>query len=122
MRGRHGEGRFEQLAERRYADEATAMRDYGAVETPQRSSDIPVQRKRIDPVAHPHRFLDTHDRLFPKFVPNWDPERAAILRSHDVRDKRHDVINGSANTMTFRVCPDNTTLQQSQSSPNLQGL
>jgi len=101
------EGRFHHLAHQNRADDATAMRDFG---TPAahlaRSHDIGIQRKCVRQDKHPYRFLDTHDRLFPTYVPLWDPERAGTLRSHDVRDKKHNHLNQGENHMEHRVAPN----------------
>ena len=35
---------------------------------------------------HPFRFLNTHERVFPKAVPTFDPERAKVLHHHEVRE------------------------------------
>lgn len=99
----HGQARFEHLHGQLRADDATACRHYGSDPGLTRSKDIGIQRKRVDAVAHPHRFHDTHDRLFPSYVPTWDPERAKATRSHDVRDKQHNIINGGYNTITYNV-------------------
>jgi hypothetical protein len=66
-----------------------------------RSTDIPMQRKAVDPDVHPFRFLDTHNRIFPDEVAMWDRERAATLRSHDVRHKGFDIISGVQNSIGY---------------------
>eukprot|EP00933_Yihiella_yeosuensis_P005532 TRINITY_DN110058_c0_g1_i1.p1 TRINITY_DN110058_c0_g1~~TRINITY_DN110058_c0_g1_i1.p1 ORF type:complete len:343 (-),score=49.80 TRINITY_DN110058_c0_g1_i1:184-1212(-) len=99
----HAEGRFHHLHKQSHADDAVAMRNFGSDPGLPRSKDICIQRKSVDPEKHPFRFLDTHDRLFPQFTPVWDPERAAAQRSHDVRDKRHNIINGADNSLTYNV-------------------
>lgn len=104
-RSRMAEERFEHLHKQSVADDATAGRNYGQ-HTCERSKDIPLQRKRIDPKLHPYRFVDTHDRLFPTYVPIWDPERAATIRSHDIRNKKHNIINQAENHMEHRVAPN----------------
>lgn len=107
QRGMKSEARFQHLAHQKRADDATAMRDFGTPATHlARSHDIGIQRKCIRPDKHPFRFLDTHDRLFPTYVPLWDPERAATLRSHDVRDKKHNHLNQAHNHMEHRVAPN----------------
>lgn len=101
------EGRFHHLAHQQRADDATAMRNFGTPATHlARSHDIGIQRKCVRPDKHPYRFLDTHDRLFPTYVPLWDPERAGVLRSHDIRDKKHNHLNQSENYMEHRVAPN----------------
>lgn len=106
-RGAKSEARFHLLAQQKRADEATTMQNWGAPATHlARSHDIGVQRKCIRRDKHPYRFLDTHERLFPTYVPLWDPERAATLRSHDVRDKKHCHISGAENHMEHRVAPN----------------
>jgi len=99
----HAGARFGSLAEKAYANDATSHRKYGEPHEMERSRDICAQRKRVDPQAHPHRFLNTHERLFPPFVPTWDPDRAAALRSHDVRDRRHNFLNGANHDLTYKV-------------------
>lgn len=99
----HAEQRHAHLAERWAADDATAARVYGEPHDQPRSHDIGAQRKCVDPVLHPVRFQNTHERLFPKHTPTWDPERAHAQRSHDVRERRHNIITGADNNLTFRV-------------------
>lgn len=99
----HAEGRFAHLAEQSAADDASTLRRWGSEPTLHRSQDIPIQRKSVDPNVHPARFYDTYSRLFPTYKPVWDPERAASLRSHDVRQKRYDIINGTDNSVSFEV-------------------
>jgi hypothetical protein len=106
-RGVKSEGRFQHLAHQNRADDATAMRDWGTPATHlARSHDVGIQRKCVREDRHPARFLDTHDRLFPTYMPLWDPERAAVLRSHDVRGKRHNHLNQAENFMEHRVAPN----------------
>jgi len=100
---KHAEGRFGHLHEQTYAHDAVAQRNFGTDPGMDRSKDICIQRKNVDPSMHPFRFLDTHERLFPKFTPSWDPERAAALRSHDVRDKQHDIVSGNDNGLSYKV-------------------
>lgn len=101
------EARFHHLAHQARADDATALRDFGTPATHlARSHDVGIQRKCVREDRHPYRFLDTHDRLFPTYVPLWDPERAATLRSHDVRDKKHNILNQSDNLMEHKVAPN----------------
>merc|ERR1712217_844638 len=83
----HGQARFEHLHGQHRADDATACRHYGSDPGLARSKDIGIPRKRVDNSSH--RFLDTHDRLFPSYMPTSDPERAKASRSHDVRDKQN---------------------------------
>merc|ERR1711971_1342992 len=79
-------------------------RNYGeAPDQLRRSQDVCIQRKCVENEAHPFRFLNTHDRLFPTDVPMWNPVRAATLRSHDVREKEHCHITGIDNTLTYNV-------------------
>ncbi|KAF4657595.1 glycerol ethanol, ferric requiring protein [Perkinsus chesapeaki] len=66
-----------------------------------RSWDIPIQTKRVDPMEHPQRFYDTKSRIWPKFVPTWDIERARALRKADTRSRSTDVFNMSS-TFTWR--------------------
>jgi hypothetical protein len=99
----HGEGRFEHLAQQNAADDATALRNYGADPQMKRCEDICAQRKCIDPEMHPVRFQDTHSRIFPQYTPVWDPQRAASLRTHDVRERRHNIVNGASNAVTYEV-------------------
>lgn len=99
----HAEGRFNTLAAQAKADEALTGDGYGSDPGFVRSQDICIQRKRVDPAAHPFRFLDTHERIFPVYTPEWDPERAAAIRSHDVRDKRHNIISGIDNSVEYKV-------------------
>eukprot|EP00931_Biecheleriopsis_adriatica_P031429 TRINITY_DN18433_c0_g1_i1.p1 TRINITY_DN18433_c0_g1~~TRINITY_DN18433_c0_g1_i1.p1 ORF type:complete len:360 (+),score=71.87 TRINITY_DN18433_c0_g1_i1:122-1081(+) len=107
----HSEGRFGHLHEQSYSHDAVAQRNYGTDPSMDRSKDICIQRKHVDPVKHPFRFLDTHERLFPQFTPTWDPERAAAQRSHDVRDKQHNIISGADNSLTYKVA---TSWEQAQ--------
>jgi len=100
------EGRFHHLAHQTRADDATSFRNFGAPHDLPRSHDIGIQQKCVKPEKHPYRFLDTHERLFPTYVPVWDPERAAALRSHDVRHKKHNILNGGENHMEHRVAPN----------------
>lgn len=99
----HAENRFGNLANQWHSDDAVAMRNYGTNPLLPRSKDICIPRKRVDPAQHPFRFLDTHERLFPKYTPVWDPERAAALRSHEVRDNSHNIITGADNSLTYNV-------------------
>lgn len=105
-RGTKSEGRFHHLAHQNLADDATAQRNFGMPHDMARSRDVGIQRKCVNPDKHPYRFLDTHDRLFPTYVPLWDPERAATLRSHDVRGKKHNHLNQGENHMEHRVAPN----------------
>ncbi|KAF4676258.1 glycerol ethanol, ferric requiring protein [Perkinsus olseni] len=52
-----------------------------------RGWDIPLQTKRVDPVEHPQRFYKTKERIWPRFVPTWDIERARALRKADTRER-----------------------------------
>jgi hypothetical protein len=106
QKGVKAEGRFHNLAHQNRADDVSAFRNFGMPHDLPRSHDVGMQRKCVHPEKHPHRFLDTHDRLFPTYVPVWDPERAATLRSHDVRGKKHNILNQSDNYMEHRVAPN----------------
>mmetsp|Transcript_119497 Transcript_119497/g.315917 ORF Transcript_119497/g.315917 Transcript_119497/m.315917 type:complete len:312 (-) Transcript_119497:51-986(-) len=99
----HAEGRFARLERQMGADDATTRRNYGTDPNQHRSEDICAQRKFIDREVHPVRFQDTHSRIFPKYVAVWDPGRAQALRSHDVRDKSHNIVSGGDNAITFEV-------------------
>jgi len=99
----HAEGRFVHLEGQMAADDATTRRNYGTDPQQRRSEDICAQRKCIDREVHPARFLDSHSRIFPKYVAVWDPDRAKSLRSHDVRDKSYNIVNSRANDITFEV-------------------
>jgi hypothetical protein len=37
--------------------------------------------------------LDTHSRLWPTYKPKWNAERAAELRSHELRGRHYNLIN-----------------------------
>jgi len=90
-----GERRHEFLANQRRASDEVAHRDYGEpVKNQARGSSVPLQRKLVDPTWHPHRFLDTHNRLFPSHAPIWDPERAMSLLTHDRRGRDWCLITG----------------------------
>eukprot|EP00927_Polykrikos_kofoidii_P017111 TRINITY_DN17769_c2_g1_i1.p1 TRINITY_DN17769_c2_g1~~TRINITY_DN17769_c2_g1_i1.p1 ORF type:complete len:370 (+),score=37.31 TRINITY_DN17769_c2_g1_i1:38-1147(+) len=53
---------------------------------------------------HNLQWQDTHSRVFSRPPEKeWDPERAAVIRSHDVRDRRHNFVNGADNSLVFRV-------------------
>lgn len=114
---RHAEGRFENLADKFEADDATAQRDYGNHPQMERSQEMGMPRRRVDPSIHPFRFLDTHNRLFPQAVATWDPERAYALRSHEVRDKRYNIINGSDNGLSYNVLHAEGGNARAHSSP-----
>mmetsp|Transcript_123200 Transcript_123200/g.344866 ORF Transcript_123200/g.344866 Transcript_123200/m.344866 type:complete len:326 (+) Transcript_123200:160-1137(+) len=102
-RADHATGRLDHLDSQGLADDATAARHYGSDPNLRRSADLGIQRKRIDPAAHPVRFLDTHDRLFPSHTPTWDPDRAAAIRSHDTRGREHNIISGTSNGLEYKV-------------------
>lgn len=95
--------RFDTLAQWSRADDAISFKHYASDPGLARSRDICVQRKRVDPVAHPFRFIDTHQRLFPTFEPAWDPERARAIRSHDVRDGTRNILSGVENALSYNV-------------------
>jgi len=99
----HAEGRFGHLEGQMAADDATTRANYGTDPGWRRSQDICVQRKYVDAEEHPVRFLDTHARLFPTYTAVWDPQRAQALRSHDVRDTRHNIVSGADNRLTYEV-------------------
>jgi len=99
----HGTGRNGHLHLQRKADDATAARKYGSDPNLLRSQDICMQRKCVDPQQHPVRFIDTHERLFPSYSPEWDPNRAAAIRSHDTRGKTHNIISGTDNNLELKV-------------------
>lgn len=105
FRAGKSEGRFQNLAQKMQSDDSVAGRNYGEPVDIKRSEDLCVQRKCVDPEAHPMRFLSTHDRLFPSYVPDWDPARAAVLRSHEIRDRTHNIITGASNDVPLRVAP-----------------
>ena len=99
------EGRCANLQSKYSVDDATSHKHSMSDADLGRSQDIPIQRKYCDKDVHPHRYLDTHDRLFPTYVPVWDPERAKSFRSHDVRSKRHNILNGASNEVTYKLAP-----------------
>merc|ERR1719492_504417 len=99
----HEEARFYHLAERMASDDATACRLPDRAHSMPRSRDIGMQRKCVDHELHPHRFQGTHERLFPKNLPTWDPQRARALRGHEVREMRHNIISGTDNELTYNV-------------------
>mmetsp|Transcript_6872 Transcript_6872/g.19259 ORF Transcript_6872/g.19259 Transcript_6872/m.19259 type:complete len:305 (+) Transcript_6872:72-986(+) len=103
----HSQARFAHLHDQSRADDATACRHYGSDPGLPRSMDVGIQQKQVIPAAHPHRFMDTHDRLFPGHLPTWDPERAKVARGRDVRDKQYNIINGGHNALTFNVATFN---------------
>lgn len=108
----HGEQRHANLFSSTMADDSTAQRDYGGPHQLKRSQVLGIQSKRVDPEEHPHRFLNTHDRLFPTDTATWDPERASVLRSHEVRDRRHNIINGASNAVDYRVAGQHGLAEQ----------
>lgn len=97
------EDRYNVLAEKKAADDAVTGLNYGTPAGHVRSQDICIQRKRVDPEVHPFRFLNTHERLFPQYVAEWDPERAYALRSHDTRGKSFDIVTGANNSVEYKV-------------------
>eukprot|EP00928_Gymnodinium_smaydae_P080540 TRINITY_DN64214_c0_g1_i1.p1 TRINITY_DN64214_c0_g1~~TRINITY_DN64214_c0_g1_i1.p1 ORF type:complete len:336 (-),score=68.44 TRINITY_DN64214_c0_g1_i1:71-1078(-) len=97
--------RHDSLTTSTKAQEAVSCDNYGEPHDMARSKDIGLQRKCVDPQRHPFRYLDTHERLFPKHIQTWDPERAAMIRSHDVRERQHCPITGKDNSMSYRVAP-----------------
>jgi len=97
---KHADGRKEHILYQTSAADASASRNFGEPLYPDiRSSDIPIQRKKIDPDVHPFRFLETHNRIFPEEVAMWDKDRARVLRSHDVRHKGFDILSGVENSI-----------------------
>eukprot|EP00747_Dinoflagellata_sp_TGD_P208979 gnl/TRDRNA2_/TRDRNA2_82409_c0_seq1.p1 gnl/TRDRNA2_/TRDRNA2_82409_c0~~gnl/TRDRNA2_/TRDRNA2_82409_c0_seq1.p1 ORF type:complete len:320 (-),score=57.29 gnl/TRDRNA2_/TRDRNA2_82409_c0_seq1:189-1148(-) len=105
MKEAKAEDRYNQLTSKYSVDDATSNKNFSSQPELGRSQDIPIQRKCVDKDSHPHRFLDTHDRLFPSYVPVWDPERAKAFRSHDVRKKQHNIISGASNQVTYELAP-----------------
>jgi hypothetical protein len=102
LSARHAAGRRDHLGYQMSASDAASSRNYGEpMNDEKRSTDIPMQRKAVDPDVHPFRFLDTHNRIFPDEVAMWDRERAATLRSHDVRHKGFDIISGVQNSIGY---------------------
>lgn len=110
-----GAGRHDHLHGQTRAADATAARGYGSDPQLPRSHDVCIQRKRVDKEAHPQRFKDTHDRLFPSYSPAWDPSRAATIRNHDTRGKTHNIISGVDNHVELRVA-------QVHETPPLRGM
>jgi len=102
-RSAHDVRRAEFLDGQQMAQDATAFRNYGSAATLPRSRDICIQRKCVDQQLHPVRFMDTHERLFPDFMPEWDPEYAAAIRSHETRGRSYDPITGAENTPVYKV-------------------
>lgn len=41
--------------------------------------------------------MNTHERVFPKAVPTFDPERARILHHHEMRNNRYDILHHGSN-------------------------
>jgi len=103
--GSHAAGRHEQLAKPMKSSEALTNDDPCKPHDLRRSEDLCIQRKCINEERHPFRFLNTHERLFPSYTPSWDPVRAAMQRSHDVRDKQHCIVSGQDNSLTYKVAP-----------------
>jgi len=91
------ERRREHLAQKTRSSDAVAFRGYNEESLLHSHASIPLQRKCIDPEMHPFRFLNTHERVFPKAVPTFDPERAKVLHHHEVREKRHDIVHHGSN-------------------------
>lgn len=101
------EQRHDHLAEmRRSSDALVAPYGQGLPEPGElpRSIEIPLQRKDVDPKRHPYRFFDTYKRLWPSSVPRWDPHRAMAMRSHQLREKHYDIVNGADNSLKIRAC------------------
>lgn len=91
----HAARRRDFLAEQNRASDDVAFRDYNKpLEETKSGSFIPLQHKHTNVLWHPHRFIDTHARLFPKHNPSWDPERAKALWTHDRRGREWDMISG----------------------------
>lgn len=101
----HLEGRREFLGDHKRGSECITE-PYGCAPAADRGSTdygFFMDRKTIDRERHPARFLDTHQRLWPKFTPVWDNKRATCLRFHDVRHKSYNIITGADNTMDIKV-------------------
>lgn len=115
----HDEGRAAHLHCQQRADDATAARSYGADPQLPRSHDLCIQRKKIEPDVHPQRFQDTHDRLFPSYIPEWDPKRAATIRNHDTRGKTHNIISGVSNHVELKVAMHHDAAPPLPGMPNM---
>lgn len=104
-RERHGRNRHGHITDHRASDETLNCEKYGEEHGMERSRDLCIQRKRVDPEMHPQRYLNTHSRLFPEArAATWDPARAANIRAHDVRDRRHNIVSGAdTSEHEFRV-------------------
>jgi hypothetical protein len=108
---RHASERRDHLEFQMSASDAASFRNFGEPSNAHiRSSDIPLQRKHVDPDHHPFRFLDTHNRIFPDEVALWDKDRARTQRSHDVRHKDFDIITGLKNDIGFLNGPGGSLL------------
>jgi len=104
LKSRQAEARHDHLSYKNEAQDGAAFRRYGEpLEDMKRSEDVGMQRKCVDAQRHPTRFVDTHERLFKRNTRPWDPGRAAMIRSHDVREKEHNIVTGVANAVTLRV-------------------
>lgn len=89
--------RNEYLLQKTRSSDAVANRGYDEHPSIDYHAMVPLQRKCVDPEAHPFRFLNTHERVFPKAVPTFDPVRARILHHHEVRDKKYDILHQGSN-------------------------
>jgi len=93
----HDLGRKHHLGRQFRSSDAVALRGWSEPPSMDAHATVPLQRKNIDPEKHPFRFLNTHERLFPAFVPTFDPERAKILHHHQVRERKHDILHQGSN-------------------------
>eukprot|EP00927_Polykrikos_kofoidii_P032218 TRINITY_DN27514_c0_g1_i1.p1 TRINITY_DN27514_c0_g1~~TRINITY_DN27514_c0_g1_i1.p1 ORF type:complete len:324 (-),score=42.75 TRINITY_DN27514_c0_g1_i1:121-1092(-) len=119
---RHAVNRYNHLGDQRDTDETVSCERYGEPHGMERSRDICIQRKRADPELHPHRYLSTHGRLFPEPQEStWDTQRAANIRAHDVRDRRHDIITGQ-DTSNFEIKKVQLTRPAEGSDPYSQSM
>jgi hypothetical protein len=91
--------RREYLGQKTRSSDAVAHRGYDEEPSMDSHACVPLQRKRVDPEVHPFRFLNTHERVFPKAVPTFDPVRARVLHHHEVRHKNHDILHHGSNTI-----------------------
>mmetsp|Transcript_95776 Transcript_95776/g.255975 ORF Transcript_95776/g.255975 Transcript_95776/m.255975 type:complete len:296 (+) Transcript_95776:90-977(+) len=99
LRNSHTAKRHDLLSTVETVDDAVTMKNWGSDPKLQRSMDIPLLRKNVDPEKHPYRFYDTKSRIWPNAVSHWDPERAAVLRHHETRERSRNILNHSDNTL-----------------------
>lgn len=118
---KHANDRYKNLAHRMAVDEAT-RHSLPEEETQERSRDIYVLRKSIDPVMHPQRFLNTQERLFPAVDGFWDPGRAKHLRSHDTRGRSYNILSGSDSSLTYHRMEANKPFNKTEPEPSGCGL